>query len=444
MLQYLMVEQYAQKFFSKKKVSVENMDQNYPYSIVEKISFIRYGGTEEEKRAAALLMEEIEAAGGKGSYMPFEIPKYTVEKCAIVSPEPYAKQIETVPYGLSGSLPEGGVDLKLYYAGRGVEEDYIGMDDLSDTVVLVNELKQETYELLCQKKAGAFITLHGKYYDNLETANVYKRCLRSTFVEKGKIPGFMIAASEAMELVRHGVKTLHLELIQKEETAESQNVLATIPGTIAPEEIVVLTAHYDSVPVGTGSWDNATGSAALMYIYRYFMQNPPRRTMQFIWCGSEEQGLLGSRAYVEQHEEQVKKMKFCFNFDMCGTVLGPNLIFVTGGDELINYVKQFCREKGMSADIQNTVHSSDSAPFCDKGVPAIGLSRGTRTAEIHTRYDLIKTLSPSQLRSDAEFAVSMIERAVNSVQLPVDTGMNENMRKELDKYFKRKNEEKKD
>ena len=422
-----------------------NMEQNFPFSVVQDLSFVRYGGTEEEKKAAGILKQYIEAAGGTAEYVPFEIPCYEATVARIVSPAPYAKEIPCVAYGLSGSLPEGGVDLKLYYAGRGAAEDFAGMDDLSDTVVLLNELKQENYELLVEKHAGAFITLHGKYYDDLTTANVYQRCLRSTFVEKGKVPGFMIAASEAMELVRHEIPTLHLQLQQQEGTAGSQNVLAVIPGTDLAQQVVMLTAHYDSVPVGTGSWDNATGSAALMYIYRHFLQNPPRRTMRFLWCGSEEQGLLGSRAYVEQNEEDVKKnVRFCFNFDMCGTVLGPNLAFVTGGEELVSYVKQFYREMGVSADVENTVHSSDSAPFCDRGVPAIGLSRGTRTAEIHTRYDLITTLSPKQLRADAELATQMIHRVVNAALLPVDPGMPENMRKELDKYFKRKPDEKKD
>lgn len=159
--------------------------------------------------------------------------------------------------------------------------------------------------------------------------------------------------------------------------------------------------------------------------------------MRFIWCGSEEQGLLGSKAYVASHEDLLDQINFCFNFDMCGTVLGPNQIFVTGSEALKNYAEQLCNETGHFADIKTIVHSSDSAPFCDKGIPAIGISRGTRTAEIHTRYDVLFPLSAKQLKKDAEFAVFFISRVVNSVVLPVSAGMPDEMKKKLDSYFQR-------
>jgi len=113
------------------------------------------------------------------------------------------------------------------------------------------------------------------------------------------------------------------------------------------------------------------------------------------------------------------------------------MIFVTGGDDLKHYAQQFCRELGMSVEFEDRVHSSDSAPFCDKGIPALGLSRGSKTAEIHTRHDLLFPISAKQLEKDAEFAVKFISRTANSVIMPVDPGMPEDMREKLDKYFQR-------
>ena len=91
----------------------------------------------------------------------------------------------------------------------------------------------------------------------------------------------------------------------------------------------------------------------------------------------------------------------------------------------------------MSANIMVNVHSSDSAPFCDKGVPPLGLSRGNFSAEIHTRNDTMSPLSPAQLQKDGDFAAAFISRVVNSARLPVPTGMPQNMKENIDKYFQR-------
>lgn len=412
--------------------------ENYSYSLVERLSFVRYGGTKEELKAANILKEEIEKEGGHAELEEFKIAAYQIHTCKAEITAPYVQSLEVVPYGLSGDLPDGGADLKIRYIERSSEEAFNHLEDLSDTAVLINMLDYEMYKLLVQKQAAAFIVINPEKWHNSEAnTDLVPRMLRPKMLELGKVPGFVIRAKDATEMVRNEAKSIHLELKQTECEHTSRNILAVIEGTEIQNESVVLTAHYDSVSVGTGSWDNATGSATLMSIYHHFLKNPPRRTMRFIWCGSEEQGLLGSKAYVAQHEELIPQIKFCFNFDMCGTVLGPNMIFITGSEALKTYAEQLCKEVGHSADLIVTVHSSDSAPFCDKGIPALGISRGTRTAEIHTRYDVMTPLSAKQLYEDAQFAIFCISRVVNSAYLPVSTGMPEEMKKKLDAYFQR-------
>jgi hypothetical protein len=81
------------------------------------------------------------------------------------------------------------------------------------------------------------------------------------------------------------------------------NVLADIPGTDLANEVVILGAHFDTTPGATGATDNATGSAAMMEAARVIksLGLRPRRTIRVALWGGEEQGLLGSRAYVAQH-----------------------------------------------------------------------------------------------------------------------------------------------
>lgn len=408
---------------------------NYQMDLVEKLSFIRYGGTEEELRAAHILLDEIRAAGGEGEIMDFTVPAYDVAECSVKAGAPLERALECVPYGLSGDF-DG--ELKLFYAERGVEEDYGDMEDLSGYVVLLNQLTYDAYKLVCKKHASAFMTVSGKWYGSEENEDLVSRPLRPPYLDLGKVPGVMLRARDALALVKNGVQTVHMTLRQTERENVSRDVLAVIPGTSKPQESIVITAHYDSVLVGTGSWDNATGAANVMALYRYFVKNPARRTLRFIWCGSEEQGLLGSKAYIAQHEELVKKeVKFCFNFDMCGTVLGSDVVYVTGGDDLKHLAEQYCREAGVSAEVVCKVHSSDSAPFADNGVPALGLTRRTSTAEIHTRHDLTDALGEAALHSMEVFSTGFVSRVANAVTMPVPTGMSDDMKKELEKYFLR-------
>ena len=95
------------------------------------------------------------------------------------------------------------------------------------------------------------------------------------------------------------------------------NTIATLPGTELPDEYVVLSAHFDSWDGGTGATDNGTGTLTMMEAARILKKvypNPRRTIIIGLW-GSEEQGLNGSRAYVEDHPEVVSGLQALFNQD---------------------------------------------------------------------------------------------------------------------------------
>lgn len=406
---------------------------------VRELSFTRTAGSEEERKAAELIMEEVrgiaEETGRKdirAEYMTFTIPDAKVHRCCV---QAAGRELPCVPYLRSGNIDR---ECGLVYLDGASEIDFAGAGNLEGKAVLLNGLTDEkVYKRLIGHKAAAFLTVQGKYYDSREEASLYPRRLREHFNRNGVIPGFTVTAADALRLVQEEVDTVRLTLEQEETEPESRNVSAVIEGTDLKEESIVLTAHYDSVPVGCGAWDNATGAAALLGIFRHFAAKPARRTLRFLWCGSEELGLLGSKAYVGQNKELLDKIGFCFNFDMCGTVLGANKIMVTGEKELQTFVEQYCKIACYAADIKAGVHSSDSAPFCDNGIPAVGLGRGTNTAEIHTVHDQLPVLGGKAMDRNVAFAVRMISDVANAAVLPVKRGMPEDMKKELDKYFHR-------
>jgi hypothetical protein len=88
-----------------------------------------------------------------------------------------------------------------------------------------------------------------------------------------------------------------------DEDLNGYNVIAEIPGTDLRDEIVMVGGHFDSWHSGTGATDNAAGSAVAMEVVRIIQSLglKPRRTIRIALWGGEEQGLLGSRAYVSKH-----------------------------------------------------------------------------------------------------------------------------------------------
>lgn len=406
---------------------------------VKELSFVRTAGSEQERKAGELIMGEIqgilEETGKKdiqAEYMPFRIPHAKVHQCCV---QAAGRELPCVPYLRSGNIDR---ECGLVYLDGASEIDLAGAGSLEGKAVLLNGITDEKlYKRLVEHKAAAFLTMQGMYYFSEEEASLYPRRLGEYLSRNGVIPGFAITAADALRLIQEETDRIRLTLEQEDTEPESRNVSAVIRGTDLGEESIVLTAHYDSVPVGAGAWDNATGAAALLGIFRHFAANPARRTLRFLWCGSEEPGLLGSKAYVEQQKDLLEKIGFCFNFDMCGTALGSNRIVVTGEKELQTFVEQYCKIACYSANIRAGIHSSDSAPFCDNGIPAVGLGRGTNTAEVHTIHDLPSILSGKAMDRNVAFAVRMIGDVANAAVLPVKKGMPEDRKKELDQYFHR-------
>ncbi|MFT7534631.1 MAG: carboxypeptidase Q [Hyphomicrobiaceae bacterium] len=105
------------------------------------------------------------------------------------------------------------------------------------------------------------------------------------------------------------------------------NVIATLVGTEKPEEVVIISSHLDSWHQAQGTTDNGTGSATTMEAARILMAvgAKPKRTIKFCLWGGEEQGLLGSRGYVQRHRSEMDKVSALFNHDT-GTNWAQSLV----------------------------------------------------------------------------------------------------------------------
>jgi carboxypeptidase Q len=142
------------------------------------------------------------------------------------------------------------------------------------------------------------------------------------------------------------------------------NSIAEIKGTEKPDEYVILSAHLDSWDGATGATDNGTGTIIMMEAMRILkkMYPNPKRTILAGHWGSEEQGLNGSRAFVEDHPEIVKNIQAVFNQDN-GT---GRIVNIDGSGYLHSY--EFLTRwlnavpKEITQHIETTFPGSPSAP----------------------------------------------------------------------------------
>lgn len=115
------------------------------------------------------------------------------------------------------------------------------------------------------------------------------------------------------------------------ENHPQKNVIAELPGR-NKNNVVMAGAHLDSVPEGPGINDNGSGSAALLELAQNLRKLKPQNTVRLAWWGAEEEGLIGSTAYVDGLTQAEKdRIALYLNFDM---IASPNYIYmVYDGDE---------------------------------------------------------------------------------------------------------------
>jgi hypothetical protein len=153
---------------------------------------------------------------------------------------------------------------------------------------------------------------------------------------------------------------------------ESTNVVGEITGSDSPNEFVVVGAHLDSNDLGPGALDNAAGSAAVLETARAVkaLGLRPRRTIRFVLFTGEEEGMVGSIAYVERHREEMDRTVAALVMDIgAGRPVGW---FSMGRTDLDADIRELSRPLSQFGDfaIEHAAFAAtDNAPFMAEGVP---------------------------------------------------------------------------
>lgn len=264
---------------------------------------------------------------------------------------------------------------------------------------------------------------------------------RTNILKKGKF--------KPVKLKSH----FQVNLKKKVTTIKSQNVLGTIPGKTKPEEVVVVTAHYDHLgkkgdQIFHGADDNGSGTSTILALAEAFATARaggfrPDRTILFMLVTGEEKGLLGSEYYVNNPAYPLSQTVADVNVDMVGRQDekykdNPDYIYVIGSDRLsteLHRINEAVNQKYCQLTLDYTYNAeedpnkyyyrSDHYNFAEKGVPAIFYFNGVH-ADYHQPTDTADKINYEKMAKVGKLIFHTIWELANRperIKVDVKTGM---------------------
>lgn len=317
---------------------------------------------------------------------------------------PAAFPVHLVSEGWSPPVPQGGVEANLIYLGAGTAEDFSRAGNIRGAILLVHSEVTVTWTDLFDDymrppeiigravKGGAAAIL----WTSARERMLLYRHTNALSGELDKIPQAVVAREDAMRLARlatAGKLRVRLSLPnQIGGPIEQENVVGEIRGREKPDEVVILGAHLDSWELGTGALDNGCNVALVIEAARAIRASGfvPRRTIRFVLFTSEEQGMLGSWAYVKQHAAELDRIRAVVIYDAgIGRVTGYSL---GGRRDLEAGVREALKPLDSWGATDHTYDASfgtDNFDFWLEGVPTLVANQeeANYTANYHAASD---------------------------------------------------------
>ncbi|CAM4403819.1 Peptidase family M28 [Pedobacter westerhofensis] len=285
-------------------------------------------------------------------------------------------------------------------------------------------LSAESAAILALRAKDAFILLDNRPGVNEtpeETSRIKENVQRLEYDEQLVFKGLLIFTSDKLTWTTEtyqssrpvitinktglDLKSIHELNIEVEANLvpdyQPRNVGGIVKGTAVPDSMLVITAHYDHLGMMgkkvyfPGANDNASGTALMLSMARYYSKHPGKYTMVFIAFSGEEIGMLGSQAFVDQPLIDLKKIRFLTNFDMAGT--GEEGIRVVNGSIYKNRFDQLVKLNDSykllpKVDIRGESCNSDHCRFYQRGVPSFFIYTQGGIRAYHDIYDRAETL----------------------------------------------------
>lgn len=416
-----------------KRIKVDNIYDTIEYLSKEP----RVAGIRAEHDAAKYLEKQFKSYGYDTELKPFEFMSYKEPDHISLEVSGF-ENTDWEPLNFSYGV-NGQATGELVYAGLGRTSDLEGVD-LSGKIALISRGEISFGEkVLNASRAGAEAVL---IFNN--TSGVINGTLGGP--DSDYVPALALTRAQGQELLERleaGESLTATVEVEGAETKESTsyNVIATKKPDKkkSTDQIVIVGAHYDSVEGAPGANDDASGTATTLELARVMANMPIDTELRFITFGAEENGLLGSYAYVDSlTEDEIERTVGMFQMDMVGSRDAGKLIMYTADGE-----KNIVTDLGAAAGsrLSETVNygqegRSDHVPFAEAGIPAALFIHAPVEPWYHTPEDTIDKISKEKLQEVAE----IVGAAVYQIARP-DTPALENAKvapKKVDYEFEQR------
>lgn len=240
--------------------------------------------------------------------------------------------------------------------------------------------------------------------------------MTGSWTSNSALPTFFVAHENILMIERllHRNQPVTLELSSTAHFTHGpitvNNTVGDITGSSKPDEIVLMGGHLDSWDLGTGSTDNGTGSMAVLEAARAIKATGlvPARTLRFVMFTGEEEGLMGSKAYVDAHKKEMDHYDVVFVHDTgTGRVKGAWLQDRAECKPVLAQQFDLLTSLGLVTDtptlLPGKMNGTDHASFDDAGVPAFAFNQQDANYNLnhHSQADTFDKVRPDDLKQGA-------------------------------------------
>jgi len=400
----------------------------------------RLTGSANGLKAEEYVFKILESYGYDVKFQPFEVESWSrlTNETRIGDTE---KALEEVPsVTLAHSPVKATVRAEVIDLGNGLEEDYIrdgGKVKGKIALVYLGVLPgyPKNTPLLHRSEKTALASKYGAAGIIIINTVPKGVLLTGTASVTGRlidIPAVCIGLESGMhikEKLRSGKQYASLDMTNFSGLIRARNVIATLKGTLIPEEKIIVGAHLDSWDLATGAIDNGIGSFAVIDMARTFkaLGLTSARTVEFVLFMGEEQGLLGSKAYIAEARKanRLSEIRFMLNYDMTNDPKG----FATSRKEMKPLFTEWGRQiSQLDTGFKNVFFSgawmhSDHQPFMLQGIPVGGGTGGALPNNsgpyYHSDGDVFKLVDEQELKNTIRYSAMLVYALANTFDLPV-------------------------
>ena len=339
----------------------------------------------------------------------------------VLAPVPFPVRLVSV--GWSPPTPAGGIEADVVDIGDGGEAAFAARGaSTKDAILLVHSELLRTWDDLFNEylhapgiidravRSGAAAIL---WMGTRERGLLYRH--QNTLLgELDRLPQAIVAREEAERLARFlaAGQRVRVRLVMPNRVGgpvEQQNVVAEIRGREKPAEFVLLGAHLDSWELGTGALDNGCNAALVIEAARAIAATGlrPRRSLRFVLFSGEEQGMLGSWAYVRAHRGEMDAAVAAVFFDEgTGRVTGYSLGGRRDIEASLREALKSVDSWGATRHTPDAFIGTDNFDFLIEGVPTLVANQeeANYIANYHASSDTFDKVDIRELKLHAAFA----------------------------------------